>query len=200
MSINRAEFIISVGKNGNYPERGHCEIAMVGRSNVGKSSLINALTGRSKLAKTSQQPGKTRLINYFLIDDAYYLVDLPGYGYANAPESEIESWRQLIEEYLQSGRVAHIFLLLDIRHAPTEQDRQMFHYVQYHAIPYTLIATKADKLSQSKRAAGAAAVTKAMGAISPAVYVSSESKQGLEEVRAKMRHIAEDYSNMEKHR
>ena len=111
----------------------------------------------NKLAKTSQKPGKTRLINYFRINGDFYIVDLPGYGFAQASKQEQAQWGELIESYLASGRVKHIFMLVDIRHEPTRDDKQMFKYILYYAIPYTLIATKADKLAKTRRKQAAVA-------------------------------------------
>lgn len=181
-SIKKSGFVTSVGIGGEFPERRAAEIAIVGKSNVGKSSLINALCGRNKLAKTSATPGKTRLINYFLLNDEFYLVDLPGYGYAAAPKSEQEKWGKLMEEYLSSGRVSHIYMLIDIRHEPTAHDRQMFGYIIYYGVPYTLIATKADKLAKSKRKQAACAAAKLLGAPPYAVAYSSETGDGREEL------------------
>lgn len=181
-SIKTARFITSAGIGSELPERLPCEIAIVGKSNVGKSSLINALCGRNKLAKTSATPGKTRLINFFLLNEEFYLVDLPGYGYAAAPKSEQEKWGKLMEDYLSSGRVSHIYMLIDIRHEPTVLDRQMFGYIIYYGIPYTLIATKADKLAKSKRRSAANAAAKLLGAPPYAVAWSSETGDGKQEL------------------
>lgn len=180
--IKKAEFITSVGINGNYPDVCNSEIAMVGKSNVGKSSLINSICGNGKLARISQKPGKTRLINYFKVNNEFYLVDLPGYGFASAPKSEKEKWGELIESYLACGRVKHIFMLLDIRHAPTDDDRMMFNYILYYAIPYTLVATKADKLAKSRRRQAANACAKALGAPPYAIAYSIETGDGKEEL------------------
>lgn len=184
--IRKAEFVTSVGLNGSYPDRLASEIAMVGKSNVGKSSLINSLCGNGKLAKTSQKPGKTRLINFFKVNDEFYLVDLPGYGFASAPKEEKKKWGELIESYLASGRVKHIYMLLDIRHGPTEDDKMMFQYILYYAIPYTLVATKADKLARSKRRQAANACAKALGAPPYAIAYSSETGEGKEELLERM--------------
>ena len=181
-SIKTARFITSAGLGSELPERKPCEIAIVGKSNVGKSSLINALCGRNKLAKTSATPGKTRLINFFLLNEEFYLVDLPGYGYAAAPRSEQEKWGKLMEDYLSSGRVDHIYMLIDIRHEPTALDKQMFAYIIYYGIPYTLIATKADKLAKTKRRQAANAAAKALGAPPYAVAWSSETGDGKQEL------------------
>ena len=181
-TIKNAKFVTSAGLGSELPPPLCAEIAIVGKSNVGKSSLINSLCGRNKLAKTSATPGKTRLINYFLLNDEFYLVDLPGYGYAAAPKSEQLKWGQLMEGYLSSGRVTHIYMLIDIRHEPTELDRQMFKYILFYGIPYTLIATKADKLAKSKRASAACAAAKQLGASPYAIAYSSETGDGKEEL------------------
>lgn len=184
--IRTSRFIKSVGLGSELPEAAACEIAIVGKSNVGKSSLINSLCGRNKLAKTSATPGKTRLINFFLINEEFYLVDLPGYGYAAAPKDEQAKWGRLMEEYLGSGRVSHIYMLIDIRHEPTVLDKQMFGYILYYGIPYTLIATKADKIAKSKRKPYANAAAKQLGAPPYAVAYSSETGDGLEELLARI--------------
>lgn len=193
--IKKAEFVTSVGLHGNYPDAMVSEIAMVGKSNVGKSSIINSLCGNGKLARISQKPGKTRLINYFKVNNEFYLVDLPGYGFANAPKSEKEKWGELIETYLASGRVKHIFMLLDIRHSPTEDDRTMFKYILYYAIPYTLVATKADKLAKSKRKQAAIACAKALGALPYAIAYSAESGDGREELTERIGAIVQPPMN-----
>ena len=127
------------------------EVALVGRSNVGKSSLINMITGQSKLAKISASPGKTRLINYFLVDRQVYLVDLPGYGFAQAPKAEIKRWCDMIENYLLSSeRLRLVLVLVDIRHRPTADDKMMIDWLKSYGIPYKIVATKADKLSKAQ--------------------------------------------------
>ena len=177
-AIKQAEFLTSVGAGMPYPPPARSEIAIVGKSNVGKSSLINHLCNNKKLARTSQHPGKTRLINYFLLNREFYLVDLPGYGFAKASKQEKAGWRALMEQYLSSGRVRHLFLLIDIRHAPTAEDRQMFAYALYYGLPFTLIATKADKIAKSKRKQAAAAAAKQLGAPPAAIPYSAESGDG----------------------
>ncbi|MBR0156984.1 MAG: YihA family ribosome biogenesis GTP-binding protein [Clostridia bacterium] len=180
--IKKAEFNTSVGTGGKYPEKKGAEIAIVGKSNVGKSSLINSLCNMNKLAKTSQKPGKTRLINFFTVNGGFSLVDLPGYGFAEASKEEKLRWGGLIESYLGSGRVDHIIMLLDIRHEPTADDRQMFKYILYYAIPYTLVATKADKLAKSKRRQAANACAKLLGAPPYAIAFSGETGDGKQEL------------------
>ena len=189
--IKQAEFETSVSLGGACPE-GTVQIAMVGKSNVGKSSLINSLCNNYKLARISASPGKTRLINFFKINGEFYLVDLPGYGYAQASKTEKAKWGELIEGYLSSGRLTHIFMLLDIRHAPTAEDKQMFNWILYYGVPFTLVATKADKLARSKRAAAANAAAKLLGAPPYAIPYSAENGQGREELTQRIGSIAAD--------
>ncbi len=151
MIIKKSEFITSAVKKSQYPIDGRVEIAFVGRSNVGKSSIINALTNRRKLAKVSQTPGKTRLINFFLINDDFYLVDLPGYGYAKVSKKEKESWGKTIETYL-NGReeLKRVVLLVDSRHKPTADDILMFNWIKHYGYEAIIVATKSDKLSNNE--------------------------------------------------
>lgn len=152
MIIKKAKFLLSQSKFGGFPQQGMPEIAMAGKSNVGKSSLINSLTRNSKLARTSSEPGKTRLINYYEINGAFLLVDLPGYGFARAPKSEQDKWARMIEGYLTGSRnLRHVFHLVDIRHTPTREDQMMTEYLRHYDIPFTVVATKADKLSKAQR-------------------------------------------------
>lgn len=191
--IKQAAFVISVGVNTEeYPPPLAAEIAIVGKSNVGKSSLINSLCNNNKLARISQTPGKTRLINYFILNREFYLVDLPGYGFAKAPKTEQQAWGELMEGYLASGRVNHLFLLLDIRHAPTLEDRQMFKWILYYGVPFTLVATKADKLARSKQQQAANTAAKALGAPPFAIPYSSASGAGREALLARMGQILQD--------
>ena len=177
--IKYAEFVTSVALGQPYPAPLGFEVAIVGKSNVGKSSLINRLCGNGKLARTSSQPGKTRLINFFSINRGqFYLVDLPGYGYAKASKAEQQKWGELIESYLASGRVDHLLMLIDIRHAPTENDRQMLQYLLYYNIPYTLIATKSDKLAKSQRQLSANANARLLGVPAYAIPFSGETGEG----------------------
>jgi len=191
-AINRAVFVTSVGQGQHYPAPLPCEIAVVGRSNVGKSSLINCLTNNYKLAKISQTPGKTRLINYFLLNNSFYLVDLPGYGFAKRSKDEQRDWGDLIGGYLASGRPKHLFLLLDIRHEPSPEDRQMFRWTLYSGVPFTLVATKADKIGRSQRAVAANKAAKLLGAPPFAIPFSSEERLGRDALLERIGQIAED--------
>lgn len=189
--IKKAVFKTSVGLNMDWP-KGR-QIAMVGRSNVGKSSLINAICNNKKLARTSSSPGKTRLINFFDINGGeFYLVDLPGYGYAQASKTEQAKWGELMENYLGSGEVSHIFMLIDIRHEPSAGDKQMFEWIIYYGIPFTLIATKSDKLAKSKRTQAANLAAKQLGAPPYAIPFSSESGEGKQEILARIGAILAD--------
>ena len=191
-AIKQASFFTSVGQGQNYPAPLACEIAVVGRSNVGKSSLINSLCNNNKLAKTSQTPGKTRLINYFVLNQEFFLVDLPGYGFAKTSKTQQQEWGDLIGEYLRSGRPKHLFLLIDIRHEPSPEDRQMLQWTLYSGIPFTLVATKADKISKSQRIVAANKAAKQMGAPPFAIPFSAEEKIGGEALLARIGQIVED--------
>lgn len=156
MKIISAEFMTSIASIDKYAEISEsydcAEICVVGRSNVGKSTFINCMTGRKKLAKASVTPGRTRLINLFDINKkTLVLADLPGYGYAAAPKSEQKKWADLIEGYLGGSRkLKRVFALVDIRHEPTALDKQMLGYLYAYALPFTVVATKADKLSKAQ--------------------------------------------------
>lgn len=151
IKIKNSDFVISAVKREQYPVTGLPEIAFVGRSNVGKSSIINALTNRKKLAKVSQTPGKTRLINFFIINgDEFYLVDLPGYGYAKVSKTEKASWGKTIETYLNGRQeLKRVVLLVDSRHKPTADDIQMHEWIKFYGYDEVVIATKSDKLSNN---------------------------------------------------
>lgn len=151
MRIKQSEFIISAVKRNQYPVDNRAEIAFVGRSNVGKSSIINSITNRKKLAKVSSTPGKTRLVNFFLINNDFYLVDLPGYGYAKVSKAEKDSWGKTIEMYL-TGRdqLKRIVLLVDSRHKPTGDDVMMYEWAKHFGYDVVVVATKSDKLKNSE--------------------------------------------------
>ena len=152
IKIKNSDFVISAVKKEQYPITGLPEIAFVGRSNVGKSSIINALTNRKKLAKVSQTPGKTRLINFFIINgDEFYLVDLPGYGYAKVSKTEKARWGKTIETYLNGRQeLKRVVLLVDSRHKPTADDIQMHEWIKFYGYDEVVIATKSDKLSNNE--------------------------------------------------
>ena len=151
MEIKQSEFITSAVKPDQYPTDNRLEIAFVGRSNVGKSSLINSLTNRRKLVKVSRTPGKTRLVNFFLINNDFYFVDLPGYGYAKVSRVEKETWGKFIETYLVNrGQLKRIILLVDCRREPSEDDKLMYNFIKHYGYDCTVVATKTDKLTKNE--------------------------------------------------
>ena len=160
------------------------EFAFVGRSNVGKSSLINMLVGVKGLAKTSGNPGKTKMVNYFDINDNFRFVDLPGYGFAKVGKSHLDVWSGLMGEYLQlSPQLLTTFVLLDIRHEPTEQDKQMINFLVYYGLPFMVIATKCDKIAKSKIRQSVSVLAKALDIRADAILpTSSEDGYGKEKV------------------
>ena len=149
MKLKSIELVISAMSKTQYPHDGLPEVAFVGRSNVGKSSAINTLLNRRSLARVSQNPGKTRTINFYKINEEFYFVDLPGYGYAKTAKTERQHWGTVMQEYFENSQdLRHIFLLLDIRHEPKEDDILMYKYAVHYNIPVTIIATKSDKISR----------------------------------------------------
>lgn len=161
------------------------EVVLSGKSNVGKSSLVNALGDNRKLARVSQTPGKTRQVIYFIVDRQFYIADLPGYGFAKAPKMQQEQYSRLVEQYFASGRPLSLILhLVDIRHLPSREDCQMISYMQSHKLPFFIIFTKTDKLSRSKVLASARENMTALSAGDvPYFCVSADKKQGLEELQ-----------------
>lgn len=151
MSIKKSDFVKSAIYERDYPEFNGIEFSFIGRSNVGKSSLINSLTGRRSLARTSKTPGRTQLINYFLINDSIHFVDLPGYGFAKVPEAVKKNWGKTIETYLKSSRDKIVFLLLDLRRVPSGEDIEMLRWLEHYNIEYYIIFTKSDKLSNNEK-------------------------------------------------
>lgn len=151
MNITSSKLVISAVKKEQYPCDEYPSIAMAGRSNVGKSTLVNSLLNRKMLARVSSTPGKTRTINFYLANEEFYLVDLPGYGYAKLSKIEKENWGKVMEEYFMSARnLKCLFLLLDIRHEPKDTDIQMYNFCRYYEIPIRIILTKSDKLTKNK--------------------------------------------------
>lgn len=152
MKIRSCEFIISAVSKNQYPIDELPEIALAGRSNVGKSSLINMLLNRKKLARTSSTPGKTQTINFYLINKEFHLVDLPGYGYARVSKKSKEEWGKIIETYLTTrDKLVEVIQLIDIRHKPTQQDIQMYNWIKHFGFKGIVVATKLDKIKKSQR-------------------------------------------------
>lgn len=187
MHIKSAKFIISNSDYRKCPSDNKPEFAFIGRSNVGKSSLINMLTGQTKLAMTSATPGKTLLINHFLVNDAWYLVDLPGYGYAKRSKAQADKLKEIIEGYiLEREQMTCLFLLIDVRHKPQTIDLEFIEWLGEHGIPFAIVFTKADKLSNGGTQKNVLAYLKTLQAdwetLPPYFVSSSLKKQGRAEV------------------
>src|SRR5690625_5283555 len=147
MKVTNAEIIISAVSKKQYPGDGLPEFALAGRSNVGKSSFINKLINRKNLARTSSKPGKTQTLNFYKINDSFYFVDVPGYGYAKVSKREREKWGTMMEEYFQTrSTLQAVLLITDIRHDPSEADLQMYDFIKYYKLPAIIVATKLDKV------------------------------------------------------
>ncbi len=178
MRIQSARFITSLARYGSFPGRGLPQIAVVGRSNVGKSTMINALCNSRNLAKTSGTPGKTRLINVFLLNDAFHLIDLPGYGYAKVSKQELARWGQMMQEYFQQAETLKAVIhLTDIRHDPTADDQDMAQFLRDTQVPFISVATKADKVSKAQRQARLFATGRAL-AVQPFDLIAFSSMTG----------------------
>lgn len=196
MLIKNAELLATVVRKEGYPPAGPPEIAFAGRSNVGKSSLLNLITNRRHLAKVSGSPGKTRTVNFFAVNgDEFRIVDLPGYGYAKVSRSESEKWGGMVEEYLSSrDTLKALCILLDIRREPSEQDKQLMDYLEHYGIKRLIVATKTDKVGSNERAKQLAVIRRAAGA--PAdekiVCVSALKKTGVEELLMAMDELIEE--------
>ena len=189
MVIKNVSLDIVCGITSKLPENDRPEIAFAGKSNVGKSSLINALMNRKSLARTSSQPGKTQTINFYNVNDAMYLVDLPGYGYAKVSKSAQEQWGKLIERYLhQSKMLKAVFLLIDIRHEPSNNDKMMYDWIVHNGYEPIIIATKLDKLKRSQVQKSIKMIKEGLK-LRPGSSIfpfSAETKQGRDEIWAKI--------------
>lgn len=190
INITKAEFITSAAAKSQFIKSEKPIIAVCGKSNVGKSSFINMLANRKKLAKVSKDPGRTRLVNYF--DFGYFiLADLPGYGYARVSKDEKVKWAKLLDDFFADrDNVTHVFALADIRHEPTADDRQMVEYLDYHLFPFTVIATKADKISRAAQARGVNAIASTYKCgPGNVIAISSETRQGFDDVLKRLEQI-----------
>ena len=193
MEIKTAEFITSMVSYGDFAGRGLKQIAVVGKSNVGKSSLINCLCRRNKLARTSSTPGKTRLINVFQLngEEGFHLIDLPGYGFARVDKQEKARWGQMMQDYfMKADELQHVFCLVDIRHEPTEDDKTMNTFLRQMDIPFTVIATKSDKISRGARQKQLAPICRAL-LVQPweIICFSSEDRTGREELLQRLEEV-----------
>ena len=182
MKIDSVELQKIAVRQSQYPETNKPEFLLVGRSNVGKSSFINALIGRKNYARTSSKPGKTKTLNFYLINNEFYLIDVPGYGYANVSKEVNKKMGLMIEEYIKSrGNLSHVFLLIDYRHKPTEDDVLMYNYLQYYNLNTTVIATKYDKVGASSRVSQDKLIKETLK-IDDFIHFSSTTKKGKEDI------------------
>lgn len=197
MVIKKAELRSIAVREDQYPPADLPEIAFAGRSNVGKSTLLNYLTGRRKLARVSGSPGKTRTINFYEINDSIRIVDLPGYGYAKASRSLTEGWGKMMEDYLGKRKnLVCVVQLVDSRHDPTIQDIQMYEYLKYYNLHGIVAATKSDKISRNERQKSGSRIRKTLG-MEPddkLIFVSSLKKTGGDELSDELERIAEEYA------
>ncbi|SDM97653.1 ribosome biogenesis GTP-binding protein YihA/YsxC [Sediminibacillus halophilus] len=184
MKVTEAEIVISAVSKKQYPGDMLPEIALAGRSNVGKSSFINKMINRKNLARTSSKPGKTQTLNFYKINQSFYFVDVPGYGYAKVSKKEREKWGKMMEEYfMQRENLKAAVLIVDIRHQPTEDDIMMYDFLKHFDLPVIVVATKLDKISKTKRAAHLQRVIKTLQADAEDIVLpfSAETAEGKEE-------------------
>jgi GTP-binding protein len=193
MRIQTAEFMLGVAQLSQLPRQGLPEIALAGRSNVGKSSMLNRITGRRKLARISRTPGKTQELNLYKIDERLIIVDLPGYGFAKVPDRVKEQWGRLVEGYLNSREeLAGVVHLVDARHPPTADDVQMHEWVRHFQVPTLIAVTKVDKIARGKRSAALRGVGELLepAETTPVVFFSAETGEGAGELLGWMRETA----------
>ncbi|WP_456079811.1 ribosome biogenesis GTP-binding protein YihA/YsxC [Mogibacterium sp.] len=200
MQINKSELEAVAVKPMQYPEPSVPEIAFAGRSNVGKSSLLNLLTKRKNLARVSGSPGKTRTINFYRINDEFRIVDLPGYGYARVSKSESEKWGAMMESYLENREgLLKVIQLVDIRHKPSAQDVQMYDYLKYFNLDGIVVATKADKVSSNQRSKNILEIRKTLGMSKSdkIIPVSALKKSGHEALLDEIENLLGNYERIE---
>ena len=194
MNIKKAELEVIATRRSQYPEREKPEFLLVGRSNVGKSSFINAILSRKNLAHTSSRPGKTQTLNFYSVNDMLYLVDVPGYGYAQVDKKTQAKFGMMIEEYLEKReQLKRVFMLIDFRHKPTEDDLLMYNFLKYYHVPVTIIATKADKVGGSKKEKNLKVILDSLDLVvgDDLIIFSSVTKQGVKEVLEKIEELSE---------
>lgn len=189
MKINDIELKVQAVRRSQYPEEVKPEFMLVGRSNVGKSSFINAISGRKNIAYTSGKPGKTQTLNFYLVDNNFYFVDVPGYGYAAVDKKTQEKFGKMIEEYLEKReQLIRVFMLVDFRHKPSDDDVLMYNFLKYYSIPVTIVATKVDKVGSSKREKNKKIILDTLNLVvgDDIVLFSSVSKYGKDDILDKI--------------
>jgi len=194
MVIKEANLDIIATRRSQYPDNGRPEFLLVGRSNVGKSSFINTILSRKNLAYTSSKPGKTQTLNFYGVNDSFYLIDVPGYGYATVDKNTQAKFGMMIEEYLEKrDQLKRVFMLVDFRHKPTEDDLLMYNFLKYYNLPVTVIATKADKISGSKKEKNLKTLLKDLDLVigDDLVVFSSVTRLGVKEVLNKIEEIVD---------
>lgn len=192
MKVTSSEIVISAVSPKQYPDDGKPEFALAGRSNVGKSSVINAMLNRRKLAKVSSSPGKTRTINFYIINEEFYLVDLPGYGYAKVSKSEKANWGNMVETYLKNRKNLYgVILLVDIRHEPTADDKMMYDWIRHYGYDIIVIATKSDKISKGNYQKHFKIIRRKfdMPSTDKIIPVSSFKKEGVDKLWANLKEL-----------
>ena len=195
MKITSAELKIMATRRSQYPEDMKSEFLLVGRSNVGKSSFINTLLGRKNLARTSSHPGKTQTLNFFEVNKEFYLIDVPGYGYAEVSKKRREKFGKMIEEYLETRKqLKRVFMIVDFRHKPTEDDVLMYNFLKYYNLPVTIVATKADKIGASKKDKCKKQITDTLDLVvgDDLVIFSSVTKEGKDKVMKTIEDLSVD--------
>ena len=195
MKITSANFVVSAMRRSQYPTDGLPEFMLVGRSNVGKSSFINTITNNKKMARVSNTPGKTRHLNFYLLNDSFYFVDVPGYGYASVSKKEQRKFGLMIEEYLEKRpNLVRTYMLVDLRHKPSDDDVLMYKYLKYYKLPVTIVATKLDKISKNKRekAASLALKTLELEKGDTFVMLSNITKEGKDKILNEIEDLVEE--------
>ena len=195
MKITSAELKIMATRRSQYPEDMKSEFLLVGRSNVGKSSFINTILGRKNLARTSSHPGKTQTLNFYEVNKDFYLIDVPGYGYAEVSKKRREKFGKMIEEYLETRKqLKRVFMIVDFRHKPTEDDVLMYNFLKYYNLPVTIVATKADKIGASKKDKCKKQITDTLDLVvgDDLVIFSSITKEGKDKVMKTIEDLSVD--------
>lgn len=192
MKISSVDLVISAVRRSQYPTDNKTEFLLVGRSNVGKSSFINTIINRKNYARTSSNPGKTQTINFYLVNDSFYLVDAPGYGYANLSKAKKKKFGLMMEDYLTNRpNLKQVFMLIDFRHKPSNDDIMMYNFLKYYKLPVTIVATKIDKIGITKQQQQRNAILEDLDLVVGDEFVmfSSVTKKGKEEISAKIERI-----------